>query len=94
MNDAQDHVVLLDDTGQPIATMDKAAVHHGSTPLHLAFSCYIFDLDGRVLLISPWAAEQISLLRAISPCGIGHRSHVGAACSRSNLQVGLGGEEA
>lgn len=48
MND--DQVVLLDDTGRSIGAMDKRAVHHAATPLHLAFSCYIFDEDGRLLL--------------------------------------------
>lgn len=46
----QELVVLLDDTGGRIGTAPKADVHHGSTPLHLAFSCYLFDGAGRVLL--------------------------------------------
>jgi isopentenyl-diphosphate delta-isomerase len=43
-------VVLLDDDGQPCGTASKASVHHAATPLHLAFSCWLFDADGRVLL--------------------------------------------
>lgn len=43
-------VVLLDDAGRRIGTAPKSDVHHGSTPLHLAFSCYLFDDTGRVLL--------------------------------------------
>lgn len=43
-------VVLLDEDGTPQGTQAKAAVHHAATPLHLAFSCHIFDADGRVLL--------------------------------------------
>ena len=43
-------VVLLDDAGRPTGTAEKALVHHGSTPLHLAFSCYLEDSDGSVLL--------------------------------------------
>jgi isopentenyl-diphosphate Delta-isomerase len=48
--DSQDLVVLLDDAGRSIGTAPKAVVHHESTPLHLAFSCYLFDDAGRVLL--------------------------------------------
>ena len=43
-------VVLVDADGHAIGTADKATVHHRETPLHLAFSCYIFDGAGRMLL--------------------------------------------
>jgi len=48
--DDQDLVVLLDDDGAPLGDAPRATVHHTSTPLHLAFSCYVFDRAGRVLL--------------------------------------------
>lgn len=43
-------VVLCDDTGAPIGSAAKLEVHTDSTPLHLAFSAWLFDDAGRLLL--------------------------------------------
>src|SRR3989475_11018045 len=43
-------VVLLDEAGYASGTADKVAVHHARTPLHLAFSCYLFNGAGQFLL--------------------------------------------
>lgn len=43
-------VVLVDETGSASGTAAKAAVHHAQTPLHLAFSCYLFNGAGQFLL--------------------------------------------
>ena len=45
-----DQVVLLDEHNQPIGTAPRSRVHGTDTPRHLAFSCYLFDAQGRVLL--------------------------------------------
>jgi len=45
-----DHVVLVDDDARPLGVTPRATVHSRTTPLHLAFSCYLFREDGRVLL--------------------------------------------
>jgi isopentenyl-diphosphate delta-isomerase len=45
-----EQVVLLDEHGRGIGTADKTTVHHQNTPLHLAFSCYVFRPDGALLV--------------------------------------------
>jgi isopentenyl-diphosphate delta-isomerase len=45
-----EHVVLLDESGAVVGTALKADVHTTDTLLHLAFSCYVVDGAGRVLL--------------------------------------------
>ncbi|MGO4588273.1 isopentenyl-diphosphate Delta-isomerase [Paenarthrobacter sp. 2TAF44] len=47
---ATEMVVLLDDAGRPIGEAPKAGVHTQDTPLHLAFSCYILNGLGELLL--------------------------------------------
>jgi len=47
---AVEQVVLLDEGGRPIGVAPKHEVHHRDTPLHLAFSCYVFDPAGRLLV--------------------------------------------
>ena len=42
--------MLVDDDGRAIGTAPKATVHTASTPLHRAFSCYVFDDAGRLLV--------------------------------------------
>lgn len=43
-------IVLLDTGGRATGTAPKASSHHADTPLHLAFSCYLTDAAGRVLI--------------------------------------------
>lgn len=43
-------MVLLDDAGTRIGTAAKANIHTEQTPLHLAFSCYLFNDAGQLLM--------------------------------------------
>lgn len=43
-------VVLMDDDGTPVGSASKSDVHGALTPLHLAFSCYLVDAAGDVLI--------------------------------------------
>lgn len=48
--EAGELVVLVDDEGTPRGVADKLSAHHGATPLHLGFSCYLFDAQGQLLV--------------------------------------------
>lgn len=50
MSNQPECVLLLDEHLHVCGTQDKSLVHTDSTPLHLAFSCYIFNDDGALLL--------------------------------------------
>lgn len=54
-----EQVVLVREDGTPAGAMAKSRVHTDSTPLHLAFSCYLFDASGR-LLVSRRALNKIA----------------------------------
>lgn len=45
-----EEIVLVDGTGKPVGRAPKLESHHAHTPLHLGFSCYIFNSGGGFLL--------------------------------------------
>ena len=55
-------MTLLDEAGHAVGIARKGDVHHQATPLHLAFSCYVFDGNGSLLLVPAayWPASLTS----------------------------------
>lgn len=47
---AQEHVILVNDQGEAIGTQEKYAAHTSDTPLHLAFSLWLFNDSGECLV--------------------------------------------
>ena len=87
-----EHVVLLDLDGNPIGTMDKRSVHTANTPLHSAFSIFLFDGKGNML--SQQRAHSKKTWPGIwSNACCGHpasgESHLDAAHRRLEQELGL-----
>ncbi len=51
-------VVLVDESGKPLGTRAKADVHGRDTPRHLAFSCYLTNERGEVLITRRSLSKQ------------------------------------
>ena len=46
----QEHVILLNEQDIPCGTREKYAAHTATTPLHSAFSCWLFNECGQLLV--------------------------------------------
>lgn len=70
MQTTSEDVVLCDDNDQPIGTAPKATVHTSATPLHQAFSVFLFDRQGRFLTQQRAGSKKTwPLVWANSCCG-------------------------
>lgn len=54
-----EQIILLDENGHQIGVAPKLASHHENTPLHLAFSCYIFDEAGKFLVTQRAQSKKV-----------------------------------
>jgi isopentenyl-diphosphate Delta-isomerase len=54
-----ERVVLVDEAGNQQGVAGKVAVHHDRTPLHLAFSCYVFNGAGEFLLTRRAGSKRV-----------------------------------
>lgn len=55
----QEEIVLVNEGGQPIGSAPKLASHHANTPLHLAFSCYVFNEKGELLVTQRALSKKV-----------------------------------
>jgi isopentenyl-diphosphate delta-isomerase len=86
-------IVLVDDDGRAIGTMPKPLVHHGETPLHRAFSAYLFDEAGR-LLVTRRALGKATFPGMWTNTVCGHpgpgEDDAAAIARRADFELGLG----
>ncbi|HSJ60064.1 MAG TPA: isopentenyl-diphosphate Delta-isomerase [Jiangellaceae bacterium] len=94
---ADDLVVLLDEAYRPVGSAPKGSVHHRETPLHFAFSCYLFHPDTHEVLITRRSLEKPTWPGVWTNACCGHpkpdEDVVSAAQRRVREELGLTGSE-
>lgn len=86
-------VVLVDEQDRVLGTMPKAAVHGAVTPLHRAFSAFVFRTGDKKLLLQRRSAKKLTWPLVWSNSCCGHpglgESNVDAARRRLHVELGL-----
>jgi isopentenyl-diphosphate delta-isomerase len=90
---SEELIVLVDEAGAAIGTMPKQLVHTGETPLHRAFSAYLFDDAGR-LLVTRRAVDKATFPGMWTNSVCGHpapgEDDAAAIARRAHFELGLG----
>ncbi|MGO4343477.1 isopentenyl-diphosphate Delta-isomerase [Pedococcus sp. 2YAF34] len=88
----EERVVLLDAVGRAVGTAPKGGVHHAGTPLHLAFSAYLFSATGE-LLVTRRALDKATFPGVWTNSVCGHpapgEAPAQAAVRRARRELGL-----
>jgi isopentenyl-diphosphate Delta-isomerase len=91
-NEPVEHVVLVDEENRVLGTMPKEAVHGAQTPLHRAFSAFVFRAGDRKLLLQQRSASKRTwpLVWSNSCCGHPKLGESNVEAARRRLQAELG----
>lgn len=89
---AQEHVVLVDENNRVLGTMPKDAVHGAMTPLHRAFSVFVFRTGDRKFLLQQRSGRKRTwpLVWSNSCCGHPMLGESNVEAARRRLQTELG----
>ena len=89
----EDLVELVDEAGRVTGQAARATIHHGSTPRHRAFSAYLSDAAGRIL-ITRRALSKITWpgVWSNSCCGHPHPGETDVAAVHRRVREELGVE--
>lgn len=92
----EEMLVYVDENGNPLATEAKSLVHHAETKLHLAFSIFLFNSKGELLLQQRAASKKTwPGVWSNSCCGhvMLHEKTIDAARRRLKYELGISGIE-
>lgn len=95
-DDTEELIVLVSDDGVPFGTIPKSQVHNATTPLHLAFSVFLFNRDCELLLQQrAFTKKAWPGIWSNSCCGhpIPGESITDAAKRRLRYELGIEGAE-
>lgn len=96
MNSNEDYVVLVDRQNKVLGTAPKLQTHNANTPLHRAFSLFLFNSKGEILLQQRSKGKKTwPLAWSNSCCGhpILNESNEDAIKKRLNFELGIDLEE-